>query len=409
MSEKRTKHIIREREQKMKEIIISKNNEGTTIALLENGVLIEKYEDTENKNYLEEKIYLGIVKDILPGMQAAFIDIGEEKNTFIHLKDLLPKIDITKQKEKNDKTISQIIKNGDKILVQVKRDATNIKGAKVSTHISLANRFTVLMPETEIITASQKIENEEEKKRLINTVKKVIPKKYGAIIRTSSIGKSEKELKQDLEESIQKWKKIKEKVDMATKVPILIDSGNSFIKKMILDLIDKDITRIIINNEEDEKEIKLILDNIEAKNNIKLELRKNEEILKVYDTDTQIEKTKARKVYLKCGGFITIDKTEALTAIDVNSGRYTGKKDVEETILKVNKEATIEIAKQLRLRDIGGVIIIDYIDMNLEKNKKEIEEILKRELKKDRSKTQVIGFSKLDLLEMTRKHIRGEG
>ena len=265
------------------------------------------------------------------------------------------------------------------------------------------------MPETEIITASQKIENEEEKKRLINTVKKVIPKKYGAIIRTSSIGKSEKELKQDLEESIQKWKKIKEKVDMATKVPILIDSGNSFIKKMILDLIDKDITRIIINNEEDEKEIKLILDNIEAKNNIKLELRKNEEILKVYDTDTQIEKTKARKVYLKCGGFITIDKTEALTAIDVNSGRYTGKKDVEETILKVNKEATIEIAKQLRLRDIGGVIIIDYIDMNLEKNKKEIEEILKRELKKDRSKTQVIGFSKLDLLEMTRKHIRGEG
>jgi len=409
VSEKRTKHIIREREQKMKEIIISKNNEGTTIALLENGVLIEKYEDTENKNYLEEKIYLGIVKDILPGMQAAFIDIGEEKNTFIHLKDLLPKIDITKQKEKNDKTISQIIKNGDKILVQVKRDATNIKGAKVSTHISLANRFTVLMPETEIITASQKIENEEEKKRLINTVKKVIPKKYGAIIRTSSIGKSEKELKQDLEESIQKWKKIKEKVDMATKVPILIDSGNSFIKKMILDLIDKDITRIIINNEEDEKEIKLILDNIEAKNNIKLELRKNEEILKVYDTDTQIEKTKARKVYLKCGGFITIDKTEALTAIDVNSGRYTGKKDVEETILKVNKEATIEIAKQLRLRDIGGVIIIDYIDMNLEKNKKEIEEILKRELKKDRSKTQVIGFSKLDLLEMTRKHIRGEG
>lgn len=393
----------------MKEILISKNNEGTTIALLENGILLEKYEDTENKNYLEEKIYLGIVKDILPGMQAAFVDIGEEKNTFIHLKDLLPKIDITKQKEKNNKTISQIIKKGDKILVQVKRDATNIKGAKVSTHISLANRFTVLMPETEIITASQKIENEEEKRRLIKTVKQVIPKNYGAIIRTSSIGKSEKELKQDLEESIQKWKKIKEKADIATKVPILIDSGNSFIKKMILDLIDKDITRIIINNKDDEKEIQEILSNIEIKKNIKLELRKNDEILKIYDTDTQIEKTKARKVYLKCGGFITIDKTEALTAIDVNSGRYTGKKDVEETILKVNKEATIEIARQLRLRDIGGVIIIDYIDMNLEKNKTEIEEILKEELKKDRSKTQVIGFSKLDLLEMTRKHIRGEG
>lgn len=393
----------------MKEIMISKNNEGTTIALLEDGVLIEKYEDTENKNYLEEKIYLGIVKDILPGMQAAFIDIGEEKNTFIHLKDLLPKIDITKKEEKNDKKISEVIKQGDKVLVQVKRDATNIKGAKVSTHISLANRFTVLMPETDIITASQKIENEEEKRRLIGIVKNIIPRNYGAIIRTSSIGKDEKELRQDLEESIRKWKKIKEKADMATKVPIIIDSGNSFIKKMIIDLIDKDITKIIINSEEYVNEIKEILSNIDLKEKIKLEFKNKEEILKIYNTDDQIEKTKARKVYLKCGGFITIDKTEALTAIDVNSGRYTGKRDVEETILKVNKEATIEIAKQLRLRDIGGVIIIDYIDMNLEKNKKEIEELLKEELKKDRSKTQVIGFSKLDLLEMTRKHIRGEG
>ncbi len=393
----------------MKEIIISENNEGTTIALLENGILIEKYEHIERQNYLEEKIYLGIVKDILPGMQAAFIDIGEEKNTFIHLKDLLPKVDITKQQEKSEKMISQIIKNGDKILVQVKRAATNIKGAKVSTHISLANRFTVLMPETEIITVSQKIEDEEEKKRLINIVKEVIPKNYGAIIRTSGVGRNEREIKQDLEESIQKWENIKQKANMATEVPVLIDAGNSFIKKMIIDLIDKNITRIIINKEKYEKEIKGILRNIESDKNLKIELRKNEEILKIYDTEKQIEKVKERKIYLKCGGFITIDKTEALTAIDVNSGRYIGKRDVEETILKVNKEATIEIAKQLRLRDIGGVIIIDYIDMKLEKNKNEIENLMKQELKKDRSKTQVIGFSKLDLLEMTRKHIRGEG
>ena len=393
----------------MKEIIISKNDEGTTIAILENGILIERYEDTENKNYLEEKIYLGIVKDILPGMQAAFIDIGEEKNTFIHLKDLLPKIDITKQEERNNKTISQVIKKGDKILVQVKRDATSIKGAKVSTHISIANRYTVLMPETEIITISQKIENKQEKDRLMNLVKKIIPKNYGAIIRTSSIGKNEKEIRQDLEESINKWKSIKQKSDTAKRVPTLIDEVNSFIKKMIIDLIDKDINKIIINSKEYEKEIQEILKNVDTQYNIKLELRNKEEILKIYDTNIQIEKSKSRKIYLRCGGFITIDKTEALTAIDVNSGRYTGKKNVEETILKVNKEATIEIAKQLRLRDIGGVIIIDYIDMDIEENKKKIEELLKEELKKDRSKTQVIGFSKLDLLEMTRKHIRGEG
>lgn len=392
----------------MKEILISKDNNGTTIALLENGMLIERYEDTENRDYLEEKIYIGIVKDILPGMQAAFIDIGEEKNTFIHLKDILPKVDITKKQEDNNKTINQVVKQGEKILVQVKRDATNIKGAKVSTHISLANRFTVLMPETEIITASQKIENKDEKDRLINIVKSIIPENFGAIIRTSSIGKSKEDLEQDLKESIERWEKIKEKTKSVKEVPALIDAGNSFIKKMIIDLIDKDIFRIIINSKEEAREVEKILNSIDTDKKIELQIKDKEEILKIYDTDEQIEKSKLRKVYLKCGGFITIDKTEALTAIDVNSGKYIGKKDVEETILKVNKEATIEIAKQLRLRDIGGVIIIDYIDMVLEENKNKIQELLKEEVKKDRSKTQVIGFSKLNLLEMTRKHIRGE-
>lgn len=391
----------------MKEILLSHNNERTTIALLENGILIEKYEDIENKNYLEEKIYLGVIKDILPGMQAAFVDIGEEKNTFIHLKDILPKIDITKQREQNDRSISQVVKQGDQLLVQVKRDATNIKGAKVSTHISLANRFTVLMPETEIITASQKIEDETERKRLISIVKKVIPANYGAIIRTSCIGKSEEELEKDLFESIERWKKIKEK-ERTAKAPSVIDENNSFIKKMIIDLIEKDINRIIVNDKSNLQEIGEILKEIESHKEINVELRENEDILKIYDTYAQIEKAKFRKIHLRCGGFITIEKTEALTAIDVNSGKYVGKKDLEETILKVNKEATIEIARQLRLRDIGGVIIIDYIDMATNEHKKEIEELLNKELKKDRSKTQVIGFSKLNLLEMTRKHIRGE-
>lgn len=391
----------------MKEILLSYNNKGTTVALLENGILIEKYEDIENKNYLEEKIYLGVIKDILPGMQAAFVDIGEEKNTFIHLKDILPKIDITKQQEQNEKSISQVVKQGDKLLVQVKRDATSIKGAKVSTHISLANRLTVLMPETEIITASQKIEDETERKRLISIVKKVIPANYGAIIRTSCIGKSEEELERDLYESIERWKRIKEK-ERTAKAPSVIDENNSFIKKMIIDLIEKDISRIIVNDKNNLQEIEEILKGIESHKEINVELRENEDILKIYDTYAQIEKAKFRKIYLRCGGFITIERTEALTAIDVNSGKYIGKKDVEETILKVNKEATIEIARQLRLRDIGGVVIIDYIDMATNEHKKEIEELLNKELKKDRSKTQVIGFSKLNLLEMTRKHIRGE-
>lgn len=390
----------------MKEIFINKENNNTTIAILEDGKLIERYEEMEKRAYLEENIYLGVVKNTLPGMQAAFVDIGANKNTFIHLKDVLPKVDITKEKENINMNITSVIKNGQKLLVQVKRDATSIKGAKVSTHISIPSKYIVLMPENEIITASQKL-TDDEKKRLIEIVKSVIPPNYGLIIRTSSEGKSKEEIQDDINATIKVWEKIKEKAKkMQDKAPILIAEGNGFIKKMIIDLIDKNIDKIIVNDKKEFEVVNNIINDVGEK--IKIELRENEEILDTYSIKEQIEKSKQRKIYLNCGGFITIDKTEALTAIDVNSGKYTGKKDLEETILKVNKEATIEIAKQLRLRDIGGVIVIDYIDMNTEEDKKKIEELLKDELKKDRSKTQVVGFSKLNLLEMTRKHIRSE-
>ena len=390
----------------MKEIFINKENNNTTIAILENGKLIERYEEMEKRAYLEENIYLGVVKNTLPGMQAAFVDIGANKNTFIHLKDVLPKVDITKEKEDINMNITSVIKNGQKLLVQVKRDATSIKGAKVSTHISIPSKYIVLMPENEIITASQKL-TDEEKKRLIEIVKSVIPPNYGLIIRTSSEGKSKEEIQDDINATIKVWEKIKEKAKkMQDKAPILIAEGNGFIKKMIIDLIDKNIDKIIVNDKKEFEVVNNIINDVGEK--IKIELRENQEILDTYGIKEQIEKSKQRKIYLNCGGFITIDKTEALTAIDVNSGKYTGKKDLEETILKVNKEATIEIAKQLRMRDIGGVIVIDYIDMNTEEDKKKIEELLKDELKKDRSKTQVVGFSKLNLLEMTRKHIRSE-
>lgn len=390
----------------MKEIFINKENNNTTIAILEDGKLIERYEEMEKRAYLEENIYLGVVKNTLPGMQAAFVDIGANKNTFIHLKDVLPKVDITKEKEDINMNITSVIKNGQKLLVQVKRDATSIKGAKVSTHISIPSKYIVLMPENEIITASQKL-TDEEKKRLIEIVKSVIPPNYGLIIRTSSEGKSKEEIQDDINATIKVWEKIKEKAKkMQDKAPILIAEGNGFIKKMIIDLIDKNIDKIIVNDKKEFEVVNNIINDVGEK--IKIELRENEEILDTYSIKEQIEKSKQRKIYLNCGGFITIDKTEALTAIDVNSGKYTGKKDLEETILKVNNEATIEIAKQLRMRDIGGVIVIDYIDMNTEEDKKKIEELLKDELKKDRSKTQVVGFSKLNLLEMTRKHIRSE-
>ncbi len=394
----------------MLEIFINKNTENNAInkeiSLLENGHLVEYYTEEEKDLRKEGNIYIGIIQDIIKGMQSAFVDIGTEKNSFIHLKDLLPKIDETKNNTKNDnKEITQVVKKNDKILVQVKKDSNIQKGARVSTHINLPSKYIVFMPNTDIVTISQKIEDKKEQERLLKLVKENLSSGNGAVIRTSAIGKT-KEIIEDIKNVEAKWKEIEEKYqnEKQSKKPKLIYKSENIVEKMILDLSENTIQRILTNDEtEYNKLIKMQKENTYLAK-IKIELKK-EEILNIYDAKKQIDKLQNRKIWLKCGGFITIDRTEALTAIDVNTGKYTGTKNVEQTIYKVNEEATIEIAKQLRLRDIGGIIIIDYIDMKDRENKEKIQKLLIEELKNDRAKTQVEGFTKLDLMEMTRKHI----
>lgn len=395
----------------MKEILINQKESAKQILLLEDGNLIEKYEENKQILRTEGNIYIGKVKNVLQGMQSAFIDIGQSKNAFIHFKDILPKIDIKEKNiiKKEDKKIEDVVKTGMPILVQVKKEFTASKGAKVSTHISLSSRFIVFMPNTTIITISQKIENENEKNRLIKIAKKYLPQDCGAIIRTSAENQSEEFLKKDIELAIKKWNNIYKMYKENTKennYPKLIYKSYNITQKILIDLIDKDLEKITVNTQEDFDDLSKTLDEINAKRitiiKEKKDFMKNRPIL-----NDQIEKSIKRKIWLECGGFITIDKTEALTAIDVNSGKYIGIDNVESTVFKVNEEASIEIAKQLKLRDIGGIIIIDYIDMQLDENKEKIINILTEELKKDRTKTQVIGFSKLNLLELTRKQICG--
>lgn len=393
----------------MKEILINQKENTKQILLLEDGNLVEKYEENENISRIEGNIYIGKVENILQGMQSAFVDIGQEKNTFIHLKDILPKVDVKDTKQTENKKIKEIVKTGMPLLVQVKRDFTKSKGAKVSTHISINSRFIVLMPNTTIITISQKIENKEEKVRLTTIAKKYLPENCGVIIRTSAENQSEEIIKQDIEVAVEKWNNIyrlyQENISK-NNFPKLVYKSHNVIKKLLIDLIDKDLEKITVNTDEDYDYLNKTLKEFNVKN-IKLIKEKSNFMQERPILTEQIEKAERRKVWLKCGGFITIDKTEALTAIDVNSGKYTGIDNVESTIFKVNKEASIEIAKQLKLRDIGGIVIIDYIDMQLEENKEKIINLLTEELKKDRTKTQVVGFSKLNLLELTRKHICG--
>ena len=395
----------------MQELIINSDGENKQIALVENGKLIEKYDERPDMHRLEGNIYLGRVENVLQGMQAAFVNIGEEKNTFMHIKDVIPKVS-NETGNKNELLskydIKDYIRVGMPILVQVKKDRTNKKGARVSTNISLPGRFVVLLPDTNFITISKKITDNNKRKELQKAVQEELPKNYGAIIRTSAENKDADLIKRDVKSLIKLWeliqesaKNLKEEKDFE---PTLIYENEGIIGKLLTDLIDQSLERIMTNDEEVYNKISNILEQSGA-NKIKLELKKKANILDLYDLENQIEKAKARKIWLKCGGFITIDKTEALTAIDVNSGKYVGGKDLEQTVYRVNKEATLEIAKQLRLRDIGGIIIIDYIDMEKEETKTKILEELNECLKKDRSKTQVIGFTPLDLLEMTRKHM----
>lgn len=389
----------------MLEILISRDKEERKIALLENGKLLEYYVDEENSIRKEGNIYIGIVKDIVKGMQSAFVDIGTEKNSFIHLKDILDKIDESKENINPKIDISDIIKTGQKLLVQVKKDSNLQKGARISTHINLPSKYIALMPNTDIVTISQKITDSKEKERLVKLVKENLSKGNGAIIRTSAIGK-EQEIIEDIKNIEAKWEKIEIsfKNDKGNK-PKLIAKSENIVEKMLIDLPENSIQKITINNKKDYEKMLEFKEKKSYLKSTEIELIEDQDILDKYDVEKEIAKLENRKIWLKCGGFITIDKTEALTAIDVNTGKYTGTKNVEQTIYKVNEEATIEIAKQLRLRDIGGIIIIDYIDMKDEKNKEKIENLLKEKLKKDRTKTQVEGFTKLDLMEMTRKHI----
>ena len=391
----------------MLEVIVSKKNESKQIALVENGKLVEIYDENENDNKNEGNIYIGVVKDILPGMQAAFLDIGTEKNSFIHLKDILPQEDQKNENvnKKMEQDIKKAVKINDKLLVQVKKDSNAKKGARISAHLSLAGRFAVLMPNTDIITISQKIENDKEKNRLLEIVKSILPENIGVVIRTAAYKKSQEEIEKDIKLLLQKWDKIKQAANNCKKVPQLIYKTPSITEKLIIDLVDKNIEKVFCDNKEEYVNINKMLKEHGIEKNVKMELDEKSDLLDLYEIQKQKEKIEARKIWLNCGGFITIDQTEALTAIDVNTGKYRGTSGLEETVYKVNYEATIEIAKQLRLRDIGGIIIIDYIDMQKQENKDKIERLLKQELKNDRAKTQVEGFTKLDLMELTRKHI----
>ena len=386
----------------MKELVICNSENKKIIALLEDEELVEKYEEDENNKSIEGNIYIGKIQNVITGLQSAFVNIGERKNAFIHVKDILPKVDITKSEKGPEKPINELIKPGEPIIVEVKKEAVDKKGPRLSTHISITSRFIVFMPNANFITLSQKIENEEERERLKNIVKKYLPENTGAIIRTVAENCCEEDLKKDIQKTVQKWKDIQNK--KVEKYPQKIYDKGGVLKKTIIDLVDSNLDKIVVEDKETFDMVNEVLNEIEANTKVEIE----EDIINKYSLSKQLKALENNKIWLKSGAFITIDKTEALVAIDVNSGKFIGKKDVEETIKEVNLEAAREIAKQIRLRDISGIIIIDFIDMHIEENKQAVIDEIIRCSKKDRSRVQVEEFTKLNLMEITRKHINSK-
>ena len=376
----------------MQEIRIKVDTNEKVATLIEDYKIVERY-IIKNQDNIEGNIYSGIIKNIVPGIKAAFIDIGKEKNAFIHFEDL--------------NKINEEIKLNKKILVQVQKNPIKQKGAKLTANIKLTGRQIVLMPKTNFITISRKIEDEDQKQRLKEIVEKHIPNGFGAIIRTSCISATEEEICDDIQRLLNRWNKIQKKMlENESNLPCLIEENNDIIKSLILGTANSKMNRIITNNEMFNKEIENFLEAYNLDKNVKVGYEKD--VFEKYTMQKELQELENNKVWLRCGGYIVIDKTEALTAIDVNSGKCVGKDNLEDTILRVNTEAAKEIAKQLRLRDIGGIIIIDFIDMQEDISKTKLLNCFVEETKKDRAKVQVEGFSKLNLLELTRKQMYGK-
>ncbi|MEO6461518.1 MAG: Rne/Rng family ribonuclease [Candidatus Eisenbacteria bacterium] len=403
-----------------KRIVINADPHETRIAILEENELVELLVERGEKRSHVGDIYKGRVNAVLPGMQAAFVEIGLTKTAFLHASDLAENLadfeDIDSEDEapgrsgrRNRRPVPKIedcLKKGQEILVQVTKESIGTKGPRVTQQVSLPGRFTVFMPGVDHSGVSRRIEDRGERSRLKGLVAEHRPKGAGLIVRTAGEGKGEREFGNDVKYLVKLWEKV-EKRTKTSRAPSLIHRELELTTGLIRDLFTEDVEELIIDSKDAHRDILNYLRSISPELRERVKLYKGRQpILDAYDIEAQIEKAFERKVWLKKGGYLVIDQTEALVSIDVNTGRFTGKKNQEDTIFKTNIEAAREAARQLRLRDMGGIIVIDFIDMEIEANKKAVIDELRHHLKRDRSRTKAFAVSDLGLVEMTRQRER---
>jgi len=414
--------------QMYKQLVINVAEHETRVALLEDGEISEFYVDRGDDSDIAGNIYKGRVLRVLPGMQAAFVNIGLSQAGFIYVDDVF--YDNFKEYErlfemesgededslednsgseildKRDFTIEELIHEGQQILVQAAKSPMGTKGARISAYVSLPGRFLVLMPNSDHIGISRRIEDEVERARLKAMVEKLRTEDFGYIVRTAADGEKEEKLAYEMGFLNNLWKNIQKKFETAP-APSLLHQELSISLRAVRDLLIQEVEKLVIDSKPTYDSVLSFLDTYmpSLKDHVVF-YEGTEPVFDAYNLEGDISRALKRKVWLKSGGYILIELTEALVAIDVNTGRYVGKHNLEETILKTNLEAVKEIAYQIRLRDLGGIIILDFIDMEKKSNQEKVYNALKEALKKDKSKTHVLPISEMGLIQMTRKRTR---
>lgn len=403
-------------------IFVSSDDYETRVAIFESSKLAEYFFERKGESRSQGNIYKGRVTTIVPGIEAAFVDIGLPRNAFLYVNDLFPVEedfgDLTEETEflveeesgeasrLPPATISDLLKEGQELLVQLHKEPIGAKGSRVTTNISLAGRYSVLLPNSQHVGVSRKIEDEEERERLRLAMEAATPSGMGVIVRTAARGLSGEDLRRDLGQLVGRWEEIRRRSERS-RAPAVVFRSPGLLARLVRDYLDDEFVEMVVDREDVFDETVRHVHEIAPEFVPHVTLYDDDEPLFLSaGIEPDINALRSRRVWLHCGGYIVLDETEALTTIDVNTGRYVGKRNLEETVFKTNMEATAEIARQIRLRDIGGIIIIDFIDMRSRSNREQVTRRLEECLRRDRSRTNMLQLTELGLLQMTRKRVR---
>lgn len=404
-----------------KEILINSTDYETRVAILEDDRLVELRVERSDQERMVGDIYKGIIKSVLPGMQAAFIDIGLPRAAYLHVSDIGKDYDPHYEssddesdeeapaeivRKKRRQMIEQVLKERQEILVQIIKEPISTKGPRIATEISMPGRYVVLVPDDDHVRVSKRISNWAERRRLRKIASPLRPEGFGLILRTEAENRTDSELRADIKRLMKLWGKLKRKAD-SSKAPALIHKEADMLVGMIRDIFTHDVERVLIDNKADYKKIVSFARQVAPELKGRVELYKGENpLFDLYDLEPEIERMLERKVWIRKGAYLVIDQTEAMVTIDVNTGRFVGHKDQESTILETNLQAAREIARQIRLRDIGGLIIIDFIDMYNRDNRRRLYEEFKRCFASDRAKGAISPVTDFGIIEMTRERVR---